>query len=187
VYSAAAIELFPAFVQGSKGEPPMADAEHSIERLFEYAIEIEYAAAQIYGSFSKLFAHVNGLEAFWLGLKEDEMEHAAMLQRAQRLLTAERLLQNPGAKIWNDVAGIQAMLQKDWIAAIRTLDNAYERAHSLEFSEVNSIFLFLAVECAPADERRLLIRSAIDSHQKKLLDFTQSFGNKAWRETISIR
>jgi len=165
----------------------MVGSEKTIELLLEYAIEIEYKAAQIYGTLSKLFPHVPGLSDFWQGLKEDELGHVEALHETRKLLTPKQLLQDPGPKMWEDVIHIQLMLGQDLLAAVNTLDDAYELAHELEFSEVNAIFQFLAAECIPFDKRKRFIHSMIEQHQQKLSDFNQNFGNRDWRKRIGIQ
>jgi len=65
------------------------------------------------------------------------------------------------------------------------LDDAYELAHELEFSEINSIFELLAAEPVPSDNQEKLIHSIIVKHQQKILDFSHNFGDKEWRQGIS--
>jgi hypothetical protein len=161
--------------------------EETIEHLFEYMIEIEYKAAHFYETLSKLFSHVPGLTVFWQGLVEDEIRHATVLQEIGKLLTPEKHLSRSDKKIWDDVARIQRKLSKDLIGAINTLDDAYELAHDLEFSEVNAVFIFLAAECVPSDERKRFVRHEIEQHQKKLLDFSHKFGGRDWRKGIDIQ
>jgi rubrerythrin len=164
-----------------------ASCEETIELLFENAIEIEKKAAHIYERLSKLFSHVPGLYDFWGALVEDEKRHATTLQDVQKLLTPEQLLAHPDKKIWDDMASIQRLLSKDLIGAINTLDDAYELAHELEFSEVNAIFQFLAAEFVPSAERKKQVISEITQHQQKLLDFSRNFGDRNWRKGINIQ
>lgn len=161
--------------------------EETVEQLFKHSIEIEYKAAHIYETLSKLFSHVPGLTGFWQGLMEDERRHVTILQEIQKLLTPEQLLAHSDQKMWEAVAGIQRKLSEDLVGAINTLDDAYELAHELEFSEVNAVFQFLAAECVPSDERKQFVRSEIEQHQKKLLDFGPNFGDRDWRKGIDIQ
>jgi hypothetical protein len=163
------------------------DTEYTIENLLEYAIEIEYKAAHAYGTLSKLFPQVPGLTAFWQGLKEDELEHANILHETRNLMTPEQLLQDPGRKTWEDMGNLQLMLTKDLLAAVNTLEDAYQLAYDLEFSEVNTIFQFLTVECIPLGKTKQLINSMINRHLKKVSDFSRTFGDKDWRKGISIQ
>ncbi len=155
--------------------------------LFELAIEIEYKAAHIYERLSKLFSHVQGLSDFWDELVKDEKRHATTLQDVKKLLTPQQLLTHSDKKMWDNIASIQRLLSKDLVGAIKTLDDAYELAHELEFSEVNAIFKFLAAGFIPSDERKKHVVSEIKQHQQKLLDFSRNFGDRNWRKGINIQ
>jgi hypothetical protein len=67
------------------------------------------------------------------------------------------------------------------------LNDAYELAHELENSEVNSIFKFLTSELIPSDKQEEFIFSTIKQHQQKLLDFDRNFGDSEWRKGIKIQ
>ena len=161
--------------------------EATIERLFESAIDIELAAADIYKRLSELFSHEPELHVFWRGLFDDEVRHATTLRNVLGTLTPEQLLLPPDTEMWNSVVRIQRMFGKDLVGPIDTLDAAYELAHDLEFSEVNAIFKFLAGEFVPSEERRRFVHSEIVQHLQKLSDFNDKFGNKDWRKGIKIR
>ena len=162
-------------------------SKETIGELFDRAIEIEHEAASIYTEFSRLFSHVPGLSAFWKGLVDDEMLHARTLEDVRKSLTPEQLLSPPDKEMWENVARIQRMLSKDLVGSIGSLDDAYELAHDLEFSEVNAIFKFLAAEFVPSQERNKFVISEIVQHQKKLSDFSRNFGDRDWRKGITIQ
>jgi len=163
-----------------------AGSKYTIEAIFERAIKIEYKAADIYGEFTQLFSHIPEISAFWQGLTEDEMQHANTLQDVRKSLTSEQLLSTCDKEMSEEVARIQRMLSEDLTASIKNLDDAYELAHKLEFSEVNAIFKFLATEFVPSEEREQFVVSEITQHQQKLIDFNRNFGDRDWRKGISI-
>ena len=127
------------------------------------------------------------LSDFWDELVKDEKRHATTLQDVKKLLTLEQLLTSSDKKMWDDVASIQRLLNKDLVGAIKTLDDAYELAHELEFSEVNAVFKFLAAELIPSEERKKFVVTEIKQHQQKLLDFSRNFGDRNWRKGINIQ
>ncbi len=155
--------------------------------LFEHAIEVENKTAHIYESFSKLFSHVPGLSDFWDGLVKDEKLHAATLEEAYKRLPSEQRSARADKKMWDNIAKNQRLLSRDLLKKIKTLDDAYELAHELEFSEVNVIFEFIIAESDLPSDRKKFIISEIIQHQKKLLDFNGNFGNKSWRQKIAIQ
>lgn len=164
-----------------------ASSDETIERLFEHAIENEYNIAEIYKKLSKLFSHVPGLYDFWDGLVQDEIRHATILKDSQKLLAPEQLLTPADKKMWNDMVKIRRMLSKNLVGSIKTLDDAYELAHELECSEVNTVFQFLAAEFLPPGERQKQVVSEITIHQQKLFDLNRHFGDRNWRRGITIQ
>ena len=118
-------------------------------------------------------------------LTEEEMQHANTLQDIRKSLTVEQL-QSPCDKELSDiVARTQRMLRGVLTESIKNLDDAYELAHELEFSELNAIFKLLATKFFPPEQRRQIVPN-IMQHQQKLLDFSHNFGDRDWRKGISI-
>ncbi len=162
-------------------------SEETIERLFELTIENEYKIADIYERFKKLFSHVPGLPSFWQELHDDEIQHATTLQNVRKSLTPEQLLSCSAKEMRDNVVRLHHMLSKDLVGSINTLDDAYELAHQIEFSEVNAIFKFLSSELIPFDKQEKIISSGIVQHQQKLLDLSRDFGDREWRKEIKIQ
>lgn len=161
--------------------------EHTLSELFKQAIEIEYKFSKVYSKLSILFSHVPDISAFWDGFAREEIFHMNTLQDIHKSLTQEQLLSPAERKMWEGVVMIRDFLGKDLIGSIKNLDDAYELAHELEFSEVNAIFKFLAIKVVPSDEREKFIISHIEQHQKKLMDFSKKFGDRVWRKQIFIQ
>jgi rubrerythrin len=158
----------------------------TIEAVFESAIGFEYKAADLFREFSKLFSHIQEISSFWQKLANDEIHHADTLQNIRTSLNSEELLSPCNEEMAMKVDITQRMLNEVSISSIMNLDDAYELAHELEFSEVNSIFLLLTSEFIHSQEQEQFIFSEITKHQQKLVDFTNNFGNKDWRKGISI-
>jgi rubrerythrin len=161
-------------------------SEERLEVIFDRAIEIENKAANIYREFSQLFSHIPEISVFWKRLTKDEKQHADILQDVRRSLSREQLLSPCDKEISEKVPGIQRFLSKDLTASIKNLDDAYELAHELEYSEVNDIFQFLAAEFAQYETRKQFVVSEITRHQQKLMDFGRNFGDRNRRREISI-
>lgn len=162
---------------GSKG---------TIDSVFKRAIGFEQKSADIYKEFSRLFSHIQEISSFWQELAKDEIHHADTLQNIRKSLTSQQLLSPCDKEILMKVDITQRMLTQVSIASIKNLDDAYELAHELEFSEVNSIFKLMTTEFINSQEREQFIISEIRNHQQKLVDFTQNFGDRNWRKRIII-
>ncbi len=162
-------------------------SENTIERLFELAIEFEYKTADVYKRFAKLFPHVPRLPAFWQGLHDDEIQHVITLQNVRELLTLEQRLACPPTEIWESVVKIQRIITRDLFRSIKNLNDAYELAHELEFIEANTLFSFLTSKIIFSGNPAEIDYLAIVKHQKKLMDFCHSFGDREWREEIKVQ
>lgn len=162
-------------------------SKDALEEIFGRAIEIEHAAAGIYTRFSQLFSHLPEVSAFWRGLAEDEMQHANTLRDVRESLTSEQLASPCDIETSDRVAAAQRVVREDSTASAKNLDDAYEVAHELEFSEVNAIFKLLATAFVPSEERRQFVVEEITQHQQKLVDFGRGFGDRDSRKAIAIR
>jgi rubrerythrin len=162
------------------------DSKDTIGAILERAIEIEYKFADIYREFSQQFSHIQEVSAFWQGVTEDEMQHAKALEHVRTSLTGEQLLSPCDEEVSEKVAGIQRMLSKILTKPIKNLDDAYELAHELEFSEVNAVFKLLATEFVPSEERKRFVVSELTQHQRKFVEFSRNFGDRDWRKGIGV-
>lgn len=159
-------------------------SKDTIEAILERAIGFEYKSSDIYKEFSKLFSHIQEISSFWQKMAEDEIQHAYALQNILKSLTGEQLLSPCNKEMLMKVDITQRMLTEVSIASIKNLDDAYELAHELEFSEVNTIFKLMTAEFIHSQERIQFIVSEITKHQQKLVDFTRNFGDRGWRKEI---
>ena len=159
----------------------------TIASLFNRAIAIEYTVCSIYKNFSKLFSHAPEISAFWEQMTDDEKIHAKTLKEILNSLTEEQLAEPPDKKIYDQINQIEIFFKKDIINGIKNLDDAYELAHEIEHSEINSIFQFLTIGHIHSEKRKMMISSEIINHQQKLSHFSKIFGDKTWRERIMIQ
>jgi len=164
-----------------------ADFDKTTENLFKLAVEIEKEAANVYEKFSKVFAYMPQIFAFWSGMRDDELEHATTLQGISKSLSAEQLISLPDHALWNSVVDVRRMLGRDLTVSVENLDDAYELAHELESSEVNNIFKFLTSHYVASEEQEKLLDMQIVRHLKKLMDFSSNYGDRHWRKEFKIQ
>jgi len=157
------------------------------EEIFGRAIQIEREADRMYTRFSQLFSHLPEIAAFWRGLAEDEMEHANTLRDVSESLTSEQLASRCDIELSDRVAAARGVVREDAAGLVKNLDDAYELAHELEFSEVNAVFLLLATKFVPSEERRQFVVENITQHQQKLVDFGHRIGDRRSRKAVAIR
>ncbi len=163
------------------------NCEKTIFHLFEHAIAIEYKAAEIYCTFSSLFSHVPEIAAFWKALEQDEMFHMETLVALLDGLRPDQYDAPVDRQLWEDMVAVHDLINGNLTVSVSSLDDAYEVANELEFSEINAIFKFLTIEAITSEERSKFMRDEITKHERKLLDFTDTFGDKTWRMQIAIQ
>ncbi|MFC1634718.1 ferritin family protein [Planctomycetota bacterium] len=163
------------------------NSEETTEYFFREAIEAENLARDIYVQYAQMFFHVPDVSSFWQGMAYDEAKHAHTLKKALASLTAEKLAAPADQKFLGIMMNMISLLNTASQKAIETLDDAYEIAHELEFSELNYIFKCVAGDFMTQEEGEQFVVSGIDEHQKKLVDFKENFGDRNWRRQILPR
>ena len=159
--------------------------ERSTDIFFVYALEIEIKIGQLYKEFSTMFSDMPAIAAYWKDLLMDVMDYIKALRKIKESIDNEQVLPTIDDKIWDDVNHVRKKLDRDLLQSVNNLDDAYELAHELESSEVNAIFQFLTKKFMPKEERVKFVVSTMKNHQKKLMDFSENFGSKAWRKGIN--
>jgi hypothetical protein len=162
------------------------DQPTTTAQLFDLAIDIERKAAALYAEMEAKFKHVALVADFWRRMHNDEIEHEAILTDARDRLPAEVLAQQPGVGFAVQVADARRWIDRIAVDHITTLDDAYELAHELEFSEVNAIFKVLAMAVVPAETQRRFVVDHIERHQSSLLEFGRDY-DRDRRRRIQIR
>jgi rubrerythrin len=163
------------------------DSQQTISYLIRQAIEAENYARGIYIQLSYMFAHVPDISHFWKDLANDETEHTNILKEIQGSLSADQLDAPADSKLLDSIGKVLSFLNSISLEAIGTLDEAYEIAHELEFSEVNYIFECVTNDFVTSSDRNRILSLQIRDHQKKLLGFAGNFGDQAWRRQILVR
>jgi hypothetical protein len=162
-------------------------SEQTLEELFKMSMQIELKAAEIYTSLEGLFEEYPDISAFWNGLHEDELNHFSILQSVHGNIPAEALSDQVNTTLWKITKGTLDILSGINLNRVRTLDDAYNLAHDMEFSKVNAIFKFLTLDVVPCKQGDAFIDLIINEHLAKLTDFSQNFGDKRWRRSIPAK
>jgi rubrerythrin len=153
--------------------------------LFTIAIAAENAAMHFYRGLSRLFSHVPEVSLFWQGMMNDEALHAQALKDIRNRMTAEQLnLPADRSLISKARRELQEFAGKCDLAAVGTLDDAYEIAYDLEYSEVNAVFQAIIGESVPSDVRLKFV-TQIREHVSKLEDFSKTIVNAERMKTIT--
>lgn len=158
--------------------------QHTLKELFDRAIQIENQAASIYRELERRFSHHPESAALWSALAADEDAHAEILTKVLDNAPPEKLAGQTPADIWAAVTQILDLMSQDLLGSIKSLKDAYELAHQLEYSEVNAVFEFLSVDAIPGNIEREFVRTHITTHQKRLTDFRQGYRGEDWSQVI---
>ena len=164
--------LFFMWGSGGKvqGNAPM-HGEETIEQLFELSMAAEKTAGDFYAGLARKFSHLPEVSEFWKEMARDEERHIMGLEAIRDSLTSGQLFVPADQAVLGAVKNALKFSVKEMLASVRNLDDAYELAHDLENSEVNTVFEFLSTEFRPSRERKEFVRSQVKGHIIKLLSF----------------
>jgi len=159
--------------------------EDTIDTLFTLSIETEMAAREFYEGLLRLFGHNPRVARVWEEMRSDEEEHARFLEEVRARLTPEQLQEPADPEM---MRGLRNALMKfspqGMLQSIRDLNDAYNYAHELENSEINSVLEFIIHEyhIDPVLRARL-VEMYLQAHVKRLL----ALGGTAWRRSIQAQ
>lgn len=156
-------------------------------QVFDLAIDIERKAAAFYAQLALMFEHAPSASEFWHQLYSEEIEHEAILTEVRDRLSPESLSQAPERTLAIQVADAGRWIDRMATDDITTLDDAYELAHDLEFSEMNAVFKVLAMAAVPADTQHRFVVAHVEQHQSSLLEFGHAHGGRQGRRNIKAR
>jgi len=156
--------------------------EDTIDTLFALSIEAEMAAREFYEGLLRLFGHNPRAARVWEEMRSDEEEHARFLEEVRARLTPEQLQVPADPEM---MQGLRNVLMKfspqKMLQSIRDLNDAYNHAHELESSEVNSVLEFIIHEYHVDPALRVqLVEMYLQVHVKRLL----ALGGAAWRRSV---
>jgi len=157
----------------------------TLHEALEQAILVEEAIGGLYRELQRRFSHHPGAVALWKAMAADEDGHAQMLRQVQERSSPELLGQLATGETGAKIASVIKLIDTDPLTSVSTLEDAYDLAHRLESSEVNSVLQFLVTEAVPGDLEPDFIRGHITVHQKRLADFRQVLDSPEWTRVKS--
>jgi rubrerythrin len=147
----------------------------TLQHLFELAINWETQAHDLYIKFANLFEHVPKVSGFWIQLSKDESGHIDVLKDMLKKISKEKLLMEVSNEQWNSVTRVEGLIKEATTKEVNTLSDAYEMAHQLEMSEVNTLFKILVNDYLLDKERHHFILSDVSKHINKLMAFGKEY------------
>jgi hypothetical protein len=157
----------------------------TIQLLFDLAINWETQARDLYANYANLFNHEPKISAFWIQLSKDESMHIGVLKDILNKIPTEKRLIEVGNEQWNSITRVEELIKEASTRKVLTLDDAYELAHQLEMSEVNTLFKMLSNDYLIDEEGRKFILSNVDEHIERLMRFGKEY-TESQRRRIKV-
>lgn len=155
--------------------------------MFEQAILIERSAKKLYMELSKMFIDQPDASIIFGDLAKDEEHHAFVLENVRNGLSVDELQSPPDPELAKKIASMGGHSVEKMLASIHNLNDAYELAHDLEYSEVNKVFEVLSMKAVPSEERKNFILAQIRQHFGKLEVLAKQFPDKGARICIRAK
>jgi rubrerythrin len=149
--------------------------EKTIQALLELAINWETQARDLYANFANLFNHEPKVSTFWIQLSRDESWHIDVLKDILNKISIEKCLMKVSNKQWNSVTRVEGLIKEASTSKIQTLADAYELAHQLEMSELNTLFKILVNDYFPDEKGHKFILSDVTEHIERFMKFGKEY------------
>jgi rubrerythrin len=147
----------------------------TVATLIELAIAAEQASQELYVRLTQKYSYLPQIADFWQKMGLDENAHARSLEKIRDSLTTEQL-QAPVDPVVLEQAKRNASLSvEDKLNSISTLEDAYQLAHELEHSEINTVFEFITAEFISLDVQREFVAAQLKKHVARLGEFPEVY------------
>lgn len=141
----------------------------TIAELIELAIEAEEATERLYREMARKFAPYEEVADFWKRYADTEASHAQWLRHIQETVNPRQFTAPIDFQVFQDAQNVQKMIPQT-LQTIDNLEDAYQLAHELESSEVNTIFEVLVTNFAGNDETGRFLRAQLHEHVATLIN-----------------
>ncbi|MBN1920743.1 MAG: hypothetical protein JW892_05825 [Anaerolineae bacterium] len=141
---------------------------NTVNHLFALAITAENAAEAMYLVLAQRFSPYVEVAQFWREMAHAETLHARVLERMRIRLDSTVLSSPADATVWRQA---QEALRHDIVVAagaVADLEDAYQLAHEIENSEINTVFEFLVTTFPENPTTGEFLREQLQVHARKL-------------------
>jgi hypothetical protein len=157
----------------------------TIETLLKVAIGLEDAAEGFYEGLAERFARCPQVAEFWRAMAADESCHKNRLTEWQASMSAARRSQPVDATMLQLGEKLLRTSVAERLEGLQSLDDAYEMAHDLESSEINTIFRFFITEFAHDPSVIAFLRQDLDQHAERLItEFPAAYATRSARAGV---
>ena len=136
--------------------------------LFDLALAAEEEARDFYRELARKFQHLPEVASIWEDLQTDEEAHIQALLNVRSELTPEQLQAPVDVDVMWKAQAMQDFSVEKGLEVSETLTDAYQLAHDLEHSEVNTVFEFIMIEFIDQANQRTFVASQLREHLAKL-------------------
>lgn len=165
----------------------MSNNTETVGNLFEYAIELERAAENLYRKLEEKFSLYPEVALFWNHYADEESGHASYLERIRDGVDTDRLSSQADGVILQKVRQCLDMASNVGLGKIKTLEDAHQLATELENSETNAVFEFMIINFSTDElaKSHQFLRTQLNVHIARLEnDFPIEFRGKAIRQNV---
>ena len=167
----------------------MSNKPETVDKLFDYAIELERAAETLYRQMGKMFAHQPDVARYWDHYADEERGHASYLERTKAGVSAKRLALPADTKIITDAQKCLDVVSHKKLESIHNLEDAFQLATELESSETNAIFEFMITNFSREElaKSHKFLQIQLGSHIARLeTELPDAYKSKAARQNLTV-
>jgi len=161
-------------------------SDTTFEWLLDKAISWETTAQGLYEALEVAFSAHAIVSTFWHMMSVDEAHHGDVLRTIRDAMPPERLAEPVGRSEVGFVRLVDELLADAGARRIATLDDAYELAHELESSEINTVFRLLVVGTMETTAKQRLLEVQFDEHAERLVNFSLAYDPTARKKIRAV-
>ncbi len=147
----------------------------TVATLIEFAIAAEKASQELYARLTQRHSYLPQVADFWQKMSLDENAHARSLEKIRDSLTTEQLQATVDPVVLEQAKRNASLSVEDKLNSISTLEDAYQLAHELEHSEINTVFEFITAEFISLDVQREFVAAQLKKHVARLGEFPEAY------------
>jgi hypothetical protein len=164
--------------------------KETVDTLFDYAIELEKAAEDLYRNMAQLFSTEPKVVRFWEQYANEERGHAAYLERVRKAMSPDELSKPAKKSILVQAhRSLQGTSQVD-LRKVRNLEDAYQLALDVENSETNAIFDFMISNFSTGELAKSykFLKMQLNLHVTKMeREFPAPYKSRSHREKLTAQ
>jgi hypothetical protein len=158
---------------------------YMVKEIFSLAIAAETKARTLYTEFGRLFRHVPAAFDLWRAMAADEQLHEDKLIEMFKALPEDETLSLKDDPLFEKAESfVSGISIAKIIVDTLTLDDAYETAYALEYSEVNAVMRFVLTDLVPPEVRHDFTLSNVEQHVSRLEAFSKTVCDEDCRRSI---